>query len=389
MNLVDLVIVLVLCAAAFHGFRTGLVTQVLALGAAAFGLYVGALVAPPLVGSMEAGDEKALLTLVILFVPPVVFSGLVGFLAAPLVRALRRLYLSQLDATLGLLASVVAVLFGAWVAGNVLAASSSQDLSASIQASTILKALDDRLPPAPSVFARLQQFINASGFPRAFAQLEPGVGEPVNLPADPSVRAAATAAAASTVKIEGFGCGGELVGSGFIAAPGLVITNAHVVAGIGEPVVIDRDGRHDAVPILFDPDLDIAVLRTEPLSAPPLPLLREAVERGTGDAVLGYPGGGKLDVEPSAVQAEVTATGRDIYGEDLVEREVYQLHTLVRPGNSGGPFVRSDGTVLGVVFSRSTSEPNIGYAVTSEEVAPLVDQAQTRRRAVATGDCAV
>jgi S1-C subfamily serine protease len=202
------------------------------------------------------------------------------------------------------------------------------------------------------------------------------------------VRAAVAAAGASTVKIEGSGCGGISEGSGFVVAPDLVVTNAHVVAGIKRPFVIDKDGVHRTSTVLFDPKLDVAVLRTQGVKDPPLQLLARPVARGTEAAVLGYPGGGPFQAKPAVVLSEAPAVGRDIYGRGITTRDIYQLRADVRPGNSGGPLVRSDGFVVGVVFARSSLNPDLGFALTSVDVRDRVTQAEARRGTVTTGSCA-
>jgi S1-C subfamily serine protease len=210
----------------------------------------------------------------------------------------------------------------------------------------------------------------------------------VALPSNAVLRSADLAAGPSTVKVEGVGCGVLQEGSGFVAAPGLVVTNAHVVAGIGAPQV--QVGRSvDATEVvLFDPSFDLAVLRVPGLTAPALRLDPAPVGRGTQAAVLGYPGGGPFTVDAAGVMAAFEAQGRDIYGRGLTLRNVYELDALVRPGNSGGPLVLPDGQVIGVVFSRSTVDPSIGYALTSPDVLPRVAQAESAVRPVSTGPCA-
>jgi S1-C subfamily serine protease len=257
-----------------------------------------------------------------------------------------------------------------------------------IHNSRILQALDRSLPSPPALLARIQRILDQSGFPQVFDGFEPGLARPVPLPDDPTVRAAVQRAAASTVKIVGAGCGGIQNGSGFVAGQGLVVTNAHVVAGIDRVVVEDRAGRHPATPVLYDPDLDVAVLRTSGLAGPALPLETATVNRGTGGAVLGYPGGGPFRAGPAAVRRAFVAVGRDIYGRRPVPRSVYELEALVRPGNSGGPVVLPDGRVIGVVFSRSLSQAGVGYALVGRDVAARLRTAAARTAAVDTGACA-
>jgi S1-C subfamily serine protease len=130
------------------------------------------------------------------------------------------------------------------------------------------------------------------------------------------------------------------------------------------------------------------VLRVPGLTAPALHLDPAAVGRGTQAAVLGFPGGGPFTVDAAGVMAAFEAQGRDIYGRGLTLRNVYELNAEVRPGNSGGPLVLPDGRVIGVVFSRSTVDPSVGYALTSPDVIPRVVRAEGVVRPVSTGPCA-
>jgi S1-C subfamily serine protease len=142
------------------------------------------------------------------------------------------------------------------------------------------------------------------------------------------------------------------------------------------------------VTVVFDPRLDVAVLYVLNTPGPPLRLDSQEVDRGTPGAVLGYPGGGPLDPEPAAIRRELHAVGRDIYGNSVVERNVYELQAKVRPGNSGGPFVLKGGVVAGVVFAASTTEGNVGYALTSREVIPKLREARGQTDPVSTRGCA-
>jgi S1-C subfamily serine protease len=166
------------------------------------------------------------------------------------------------------------------------------------------------------------------------------------------------------------------------------VTNAHVVAG--EPVsnVVVGGVPYPATAVLFNPSLDLAVLRTGAPLGPVLHLDTSTVTRGTQGVVIGYPGGGSLQFVPAGVTASLTAEGRDIYNEGLVVRSIYELVATVRPGNSGGPLVAADGQVIGVVFSRSTVSAQVGYALASPPVAAAVAGVENRSSAVSTGGCA-
>lgn len=388
MNLVDLVIVFVLVVAAIHGLTQGAALQVLSFGGFWIGLIVGAALAPLFGGLASSGFFTAFVSLAT-FLGFALIGGAIGrYLGTHAWGALQRLKLGGPDSVFGSFVSVIAALAAVWLIALLLAAGPTVGVSRAVNGSAIVRVLVGRLPPAPSVFTRLQGFINTTPFPRVFEGLEPIPAGPVDPPSDPVVRAAVEAAGASTVRVTGFGCGGIQTGSGFIAGPGLVVTNAHVVAGIDSPSVGERGADHRAQVVLFDPKMDIAVLATEGLRGPPLSLLRDDVDRGQGGAVLGYPGGGQFTSGAAAVLREFNAVGRDIYGRDLTRRRVYQLQATIKQGNSGGPFVRQDGVVLGVIFAASTSENNVGYALTSEEVVPQVDRARGLSQAVDTGPCA-
>jgi S1-C subfamily serine protease len=212
---------------------------------------------------------------------------------------------------------------------------------------------------------------------------------PVTYPSATQVRAGTNAAGPSTVKVVAVGCGEIQEGSGFVVSPGLVVTNAHVVAGTGSVRVEDSVSYHVATVELFDPEFDLAVLRVPGVVGRPLAIDTNLVGRGTKAVVIGYPEGGPLTVDPAGVRAEITATGLDIYGQNQTVRAVYEVQALVRPGNSGGPLVEPDGLVIGLVFSRSPSTPDIGYALTSPGVLLRVKKAEalSPTTVVGTGAC--
>jgi len=387
-NIVDLVLTAVVVAALVHGARVGAVAPVLGFGGFWAGLVAGSALAPILSRQFDAPLAQQVVGLA----APLVGATLLGLVGSRLALGawvvLRRAHLGPVDAAAGSALAGGASLLSAWLVAFMLAAGPWPAAAREIQHSTILRALDRSLPSPPSVLARIQRILDRSGFPQVFAGLEPGLGAPVPVPGDPVVRAAVERAGASTVRIVGLGCGGVVEGSGFVAGSGLVVTNAHVVAGISHPVVEDGGGRHPAAVVLFDPELDLAVLRTAGLAGPALALDTATVPRGTASAVLGYPGGGPFRAGPAAVRRSLVAVGRDIYGRRVTARTVYELQALVRPGNSGGPLVVPDGRVIGVVFSRSVSQPNVGYALVGGDVAAQLRTAAARAAPVGTGSCA-
>ena len=388
MNLVDVVIVLAALAAAWQGARVGAVVQVCAIVGFFSGLYVGALLASHAVRWAHAPTARTAVALSTMLL--VAFSfGMAGrVLGGVLTSRVARGPARSVDAVLGVVVAVMAALVTVWLLASTMVNSSSAALDTAILQARIINSLNRVLPAPPSVFAGAQGFLTAEGFPPVFAALTPASARPVPLPSNGQLRNAVLTAGPSTVKVEGNGCGVLQEGSGFVAAPGLVVTNAHVVAGIAEPrVQIGTTVKATSV-LLFDPSFDLAVLRVPGLTVPTLRLDPTPVDRGAQAAVLGFPGGGPFTVDAAGVMATFEAQGRDIYGHGLTVRKVYELDARVRPGNSGGPLVLPNGEVVGVVFSRSTVDPAIGYALTSPDVLHRLAQAEGVVVPVSTGGCA-
>jgi S1-C subfamily serine protease len=143
----------------------------------------------------------------------------------------------------------------------------------------------------------------------------------------------------------------------------------------------------DATAVLFDPELDVAVLHAPTLIGAPLRFAPTDPGRGAIGAALGYPGGGAFDAVPAAVAGRYEAVGRDIYGTYQVSRPVLELRAAIEQGDSGGPFVLVDGTVGGVVFAESRVDEEVGYALAATAVATRVAPAIGRTSPVDTGPC--
>jgi S1-C subfamily serine protease len=385
---VDIVLLFLLLIAALLGYRRGAILQLFTYGGLLLGLVVGALLAPITAGAADDPTAQAGVAVATLLIPAGL-GDLAGWLIGGRLRARARgTRLRLADAAGGSLVALTATLLAIWLVSFSLANGPFPVVAAQIQRSALVRGIDDALPRPPSILGEVRRFFNAVGFPDVFAGLPPLPAEPVKVPGKPTARRAFRAARASTVRIVGEACGGIQQGSGFVADGGLVVTNAHVVAGERQPTVQSGSNAQDASVMLFDPRLDVAVLRVPTSPGPPLQLVDRVVDRGTGGAVVGYPGGKGLTPTPAAVRSSIEATSRDIYGDGEVHRRLYELQTSVVPGNSGGPFVLSGGGVAGIVVSASTTDPRLGYAIASTEVRPLLSRATHADAAVRTGDCA-
>jgi S1-C subfamily serine protease len=388
---VDLLIIGLMLLAAVHGLRLGALVQLLTFAGFILGFLVGALVWVPL---LSRGHEDITRSVVVVSLVLLTASGF-GYAGRVLGTwsnvTVRRHHLGNVDAVLGVGVAVVAVLLSVWVVAAVVLSPNSRftSLTSAVARSDILHSIDRVLPQAPSIFNDLQTFLNNQGFPQAFSTLTPPSTPAVSTPTDAETKALADPAVFSTVKILGTACSNEQEGSGFVVGPGLVATNAHVVAGEGNgsTQVLLGNSAYDATPVLFDPDFDLAVLRTDAPLGPALNMSSVIVPRGTKAALLGYPEDRGLSIGAAGVTEEVTATGKDIYNNGSVTRGVYALDANILPGNSGGPLLGPGGQVIGVVFSRSTVYQDVGYALASPGVLTRVQEAERHHSAVSTGPC--
>jgi S1-C subfamily serine protease len=386
--LVDVVVLGLLVLYLVAGLRRGAVAGLLSLLGLVGGAALGLLVVPALAGGLEPGVRRSLLVLA-----GIVALAALGQLVGDLVGRRGRRSLPEgaaraVDSALGAAVSVVVV---AVLLTVLLAAGRGAPvpaLSRAVAASAVAQTLDRLVPDAVTGAADGLARSVAGDFPRAFAGFAPEIIVPVAPPDPAEVGDVAARVGGSTVKVSGptDGCGTVQEGSGFVVAPGRVVTNAHVVAGVPEPVVQVLGQGLDATVVLFDPERDLAVLAVPDLSAAPLP---RGADLGPGDsaAVLGYPLDEPYTSSPARVRQVLDAAGEDIYGDPGVTREVYSLYATVRQGNSGGPVVDPQGRLVGVVFAASLDDPSTGYALTLAESAPVLDQAAGLSSRVSTGPC--
>jgi S1-C subfamily serine protease len=387
-NLLDLLILLILGLALFSGFRRGAALQLVTYTGLIAGLIIGALLAPTTARLGEDPFTQSLIALATLVGMAAIGDGIGWAFGRKVWVAARRSALSHVDQAAGSVVAGVATLLTVWFLAFNLVQGPFPDVSRQIRESAVVRGLDVALPRPPSLLAQVRGFLDRFGFPEVFAGLPPAPAGPVQAPSDAQASQAFQAAASSTFKIVGEACDRIQEGSGFLIEPHYVVTNAHVVAGVDSPQVQQQNGQSFAADtVLFDDDLDLAVLRIEGGPTDDLDLTGSALGRGAVGAVVGYPRGGDLAGEKAAVRQTLVALGRDIYGNDTVQRRVYELQAQVVPGNSGGPFMTPAGQVAGVVFAASTTHGGVGYALTASEVNPRIQQALGRTQPVGTGPC--
>jgi S1-C subfamily serine protease len=386
--LIDILIIIFAISALYRGREIGFVRQLLSTVGFFAGLFLGAWIEPHTVSVAHTPPTRALVTLLTTLGCALILLTLGEYAGVRLKHKVLLKRINTFDNGLGALLGIVSLLFSIWLATAIVNALPNAGIQQAVHSSRIVRALDRALPGAPTLIADLGRLIDPNGFPQVFIGSEPIPRGEAKLPNLGSLQAAVNRDHLSVVRVQGEGCGGIVEGSGFVVGSNLVATNAHVVAGIAHPYVQDANGTHSATVIWFDSNLDFAVLRVSNLSGNSLVIGNGHSGPGTPAAVLGYPGGGPFNAGAAAVLDQFTASGRNIYGRGETQRDVYEIQADVRPGNSGGPLVAEDGTVIGVVFAESTTYQHVGYALTTSQITTEINQATAENRAVGTGRCA-
>ncbi|HEY5389925.1 MAG TPA: trypsin-like peptidase domain-containing protein, partial [Solirubrobacteraceae bacterium] len=295
-------------------------------------------------------------------------------------RSLRLPFLGMLDGVLGAILSACVALAIAWIAGIVvLALPGGGSLATSVRSSHILRQLDELMPPSGVVLNALARIDPLPAIAAGGAAVAPP-------PSGLAGRAALARARLSVVRVVGSACGLGIEGSGWAIARGVVVTNAHVVAGESDTAVeVDGVGRQlPATVVRFDPRNDVAILRVANLPVRPLPLAADVPSQTPG-AIAGYPLDGPLRLEPARVGVTAYINTQDAYGRGPVSRRLTAVRGLIRPGNSGGPVISRGGRVLTTVFAATTSGgPAGGFGVANSTV--RADLALARGR-VSTQGC--
>jgi S1-C subfamily serine protease len=385
---IDLVLAVLVVLAALRGLQLGAMIQVSSFVGFWIGLAGGVLLVLAVARPLSSGGVRTGLTIAIVLGAAVaagILGRIVGGWAA---TTMKRLHLGAVDSGVGAALGAVSVLLSAWLVAGFLVQSPVPWLSAAVGRSAVLRSVDHVLPPVPGALSQVQGLLASSGFPSVFASLLPPSTDQAARPSAAVAGSLAAPALGSVVKVFAPACGAYEEGTAFVVADRTLVTNAHVVAGMSAPAVIIDGHSVPATPVLFDPQLDLAVLKVAVALGPALALDTGVATNGEQAAFVGFPGNGPMHVGKAAVTASFDALGRDIYNSRLTRRRVYELSAAVHPGSSGSPLMGPGGRVIGVVFSRSTVSPTVGYALTSGAVLPDVAKALPLTRRVSTAGCA-
>lgn len=389
MSKLDWALLIVTALVAISGYIEGFVLGACAtlglLGGAAIGVWG----VPRVLDNFSPSVSVSFAALVLVVVLASIGRTLGAILGAKLRNKVAWRPVKFIDALGGAALAAVSVLIVSWVLGVAVSGARIPSVTSAVRGSQVLAKVDEVLPNrADQALQAFNDVVNTDLFPRF---LDPFVPERIRETQPPDSAIARQKpvrdAYSRIAKVTGVAsCSRGLEGSGFVYAPQRVMTNAHVVAGVSSPQVEVNGKSYDATVVLFDPEVDIAVLFVPKLEAQPL-TFDFAGKADDPAVVLGYPENGPFDSEPARIRSEERLRGPDIYGDRTVTREAFSIWASVRPGNSGGPLLSNKGTVYGVVFAASVEDNRTGYVLTAEQVSDDAKEGSTATQEVSTQSC--
>ncbi|WP_433164804.1 MarP family serine protease [Kribbella sp. CA-247076] len=389
MSKLDYALLIITGLVAISGYIEGFVLGACATLGLLGGAAVGVWAVPRVLDNFSPSVSVSFAALVLVVILASIGRTIGAVLGSRLRNKISWTPVKAVDALGGAALAAVSVLIVSWVLGVAVSGARIPSVTSAVRGSQVLAKVDQALPGgADRALQAFNDVVNTDLFPRF---LDPFVPERIRetqppdgqIARQPAVRLAYSRIA----KITGVAnCSRGLEGSGFVYAPQRVMTNAHVVAGVSSPQV-EVDGQsYEATVVVFNPEVDIAVLYVPRLRSQPLSF------DFTGKAddpsvVLGYPENGPFDSEPARIRSEERLRGPDIYGDRTVTRQAFSIWASVRPGNSGGPLLSNKGTVYGVVFAASVEDNRTGYVLTAEQVSDDARDGATATQEVSTQTC--
>jgi hypothetical protein len=365
MSGLDIGIVVFTLATAFVGWGLGFVRSALPLAGFVGGAIGGGRLGPVLLSGGAESRYAPVITLLVALFAGAVMAVLMDAVSSRITAGFRPGSLAdRFDGLggavlLGALALLVSWAFGAVVQHSV--SPGSRSVREAVANSEVLDRLNNLLPPSGPILNVLRRIDPAPTVQGPSADVPAPDARVLEAPGVRRARA-------SVVKVIGTACGLGIEGSGWSAGGGLVVTNAHVVAGEDDTEVIPPSGGDGlaATVVGYEPKNDIAVLRVDGLDLPALSLANP--RSGSDAAILGYPENGPFDAEPARVGSTGTVSTQDSYGRGPVKRRVTPFRGEVRSGNSGGPLVDSKGRMVATVFAANAAGRPGGLGVPATTV---------------------
>jgi S1-C subfamily serine protease len=395
MNFIDIFIAAAFLIFGWIGFRRGILRTILSIIGLIVGGAAGAIATPSIQSliSNNAFGFKPTIGLTSIILGASLGMFLFGVLGSFLRVVLLPLpFMKTIDSLIGFVLAIVAVASISSTLSSAAQVIPNKTVNNLFSQSQIISQIDQYLPERfKDAAQKIQNVITDSPLPEVFKSLVESRITPTQLESDVAIPEIVTKSVASTVRIDGIAesCSAAMVGTGFIVSPERVITNAHVVAGVKEPVItlFNSQTQLGGRVIAIDRKKDIAIIFVPGLTGEKLTFIGPVTPNEIG-FVVGYPNGGNLRTMPVSVTSEFESIGTDIDGNGETRREVIVFGGDVKPGNSGGPLLNDQGQVLGVVFAADAENKNTGYALAPSEVAKLVSETSSVMQAIETGECA-
>jgi S1-C subfamily serine protease len=374
-DLLDLALLVIAVGFGISGYRQGFIVGTLSfvgfVGGAVLGAQFGPSISSAIVGGQTQQDVVAVILLIVFaIIGQFVFSSIGAYFRQSMTSPSS----TVVDAVGGSIVSVLSMLLIAWAIGSVLTASSFQGVVKQVDNSTVLATMDKVMPgQAKTMFSDFRRLLASGPFPQVFSGIGAAHLFSISAPDAAVLNSPGYLAARSrVVKVDGtaLSCDRSIEGSGFVFAPDHVMTNAHVVAGVtqGQMVTTPNGTTYPARVVLYDPQVDIAVLYVPGLNLTPLQFSDQG-QGGSSAVVAGYPLDHAFTQVPARIGGTQNAIGPDIYQTGQVNRQIFEIRAQVEPGNSGGPLLSPSGSVYGVVFAAAVDTTDTGFALTAAEVA--------------------
>jgi S1-C subfamily serine protease len=395
MNFLDIFIAAAFLVFGWIGFRRGILRTVLSIIGLVVGGAAGAIATPSiqsLISSSTFGFKPTIgLTTIILgaSLGMFLFGVLGSFLRVVL---LPFPFMKTIDSLIGFVLAIVAVASISSTLSSAAQVIPNKTVNNLFENSQLISQIDQYLPDRfKNAAQKIQNVITNSPLPGVFRSMVESRIIPSQLEEEIEIPDLVANSIASTVRIDGIAesCSAAMVGTGFIIANERVITNAHVVAGVQDPVITLSNSQTQlgGKVIAIDRKKDIAIIFVPGLTGEKLTFIGPVTPNEVG-FVVGYPNGGSLRTNAVSVSAEFESLGTDIDGNGEARRAVIVFGGDVKPGNSGGPLLNDQGQVLGVVFAADEQNKNTGYALAPGEVAKLISETTSKIDSVTTGNCA-
>lgn len=389
--IIDVVLAIAVMLALWIGWRQGAISSALSAVGIISGLIISLGILPFILKMTTSVLARFFLALFL----TIMLAGFGNAIGALLGHGIRDRMKNQeeqaIDSALGSAFRLVAILAVSWLISIPVASGLGGKVATGIGDSQILRGVDKLMPDrAKTLPTQVSALLDQSGLPPLISPFE-SAHEGDVAPPDEEIhnQALVDKLRPSIIHVMASSqqCHRRLLGSGFVIADDFVVTNAHVVAGTDTVRLDTVLGLKSAQVVAYDPQRDIAVLHAPGLNIKPLEWANENPHSGDSAMVMGFPGSGPFDASPARIAQHIKISGTDIYARGRYERDVYSVRGSIREGNSGGPLLNDDGDVLGVVFGASRDQSDIGFALSEQEVRPMVENAVSKAQPVETQQC--